>query len=312
MNKKSILFIKRISASRLKVKKIVYFLWKLKNFSAFLLLLFCGCSSSEKSSELLFLENVMIREAGLYVLMGSKPMSTFEIDAGFPETEEEKKRYYRDYLRAQNSASKQSLMSYEQFSKQCDNSLHFHYKHLWETWQAKMLQEVGPCYLFVARKNPYGERRKSGLFINVPHTLLTLKKYYQEFVEMNGAPFDPQQVLNEISDENSSFWEKAFHSNYTQGLLLGYGRKNAFAFSWQVENNIMASALPLLNEPTFKQDIAISDLQLPSVQVFSLGDEILETYKRERSQILDELKNKDFEAAVMQWLQKGRSKNQSS
>lgn len=250
----------------------------------------------------------MIREGGLYVLMGSKPMSTFEIDAGYPESEEEKLRSYQEYLGVLNRESSRSApMPYEDFSRQCDSSFHLHYRHLWAEWQARRQDNVGPCYLFVARKNPYGEHRESGLFVNIPHTLLTLKKYYQEFAEVNGGLFDPQKVLDEISDERSSFWEKIFHSNYTKGLLLGYGRKNAFAFSWQAENHITTPAVqaePVCGE-LIKQSVTISDLQLPSVQVYSLGDDVLETYKRERTQILNELKGKDFESVVLRWLQKG-------
>src|SRR3972149_6054614 len=56
------------------------------------LLLFSSCQRTikeplpERQLCRLFLEHLMIREGGLYTLLGSKPMTEFEINEGFPET----------------------------------------------------------------------------------------------------------------------------------------------------------------------------------------------------------------------------------
>lgn len=256
----------------------------------------------------MFLKNVMIREGGLFVLMGSKPMSTFPIDNGYPETEEESKKYYVEYLTLLKKENSSSLLTYEDFSEKCKNNIHLHTRSLWDTWQKRMKNYVGPRYQFVVRKSPFGQGRQGGLFINIPNTLLTLKCYYQEFAEIYGAPFDPEQVLNEIGNENSSFWEHIFQSNYAQGLLLGYGRNNSFAFSWQITNHL--SFFPITNkeqqvEPLLKSSITLSDLPLPPICVYSVGDRVLANYKKERKEILKQFQGKDFETLTKEWLQHG-------
>ena len=283
---------------------------KLRKLAIIFLFLFSGCSSNDKSEELLFLENVMIREGGLYVLMGSKPMCSFPIeDSGFPESDEEIERAYNLYASEIGSISpKESPISYDKFLQNCRNCTHLHHRKLWETNEKKLKASVGPRYRFVVRRNPFGEQRKTGLFINVPNMLLTLKKYYQEFLEVYGKAFEPEVVLNELSDENSAFWSSVFSSNYTQGLLFGYGRHNSYEFDWQMKN---APDFPHISnneyeiETLMRRNIKFSDLRLPSISIYSVNDNKIEKYRKEREQILKELDGKDFEQTVKMWLGKG-------
>jgi hypothetical protein len=270
------------------------------------LIFLCCCSSSDKSEEQLFLENVMIRNCGLYVLMGSKPMCTFDIDNCYPETREDYELYFKKhYVGTEYETLYKLPLSNADFSKVYKEDMYLHTKRLWNAWVQKMNYLVGPRYRFVVRRAPFERNLEEGLFINIPNLLLTLKTYYQDFVECYGGPFNPQEVLDQISDIESPFWNKMFTCNYTQGLLLGYGQKNSFNFSWQMENKLNLPKISFSEqsiETLLKENLDTNDLQLPPISVYHLGDEVLEKYYREREQILQEFKRKDFVTVVKSWL----------
>jgi hypothetical protein len=255
-----------------------------------------------KSDELKFLENVMIRSGGLYVLMGSKPMIDFPIDSGFPETEAEcTQQYERDLLSFEHS------ISYTKYLEACKSCRHLHHRSLWNAWEKQMNNYLGPCYRFVA-VNLKG--RTTGFFINIPSTLITLKTYYQEFAEVNGGSFSPEQVIDEIGNQDSLFWTKLFQSSYTIGLLLGYGKRNSFLF--HCEQNGEKFILPRFVDlerklaADSKRDVQVEDLPLPEFCTFCLGDEVMENYKQQRQQIIREFRGKNFETETKHWLGIGK------
>lgn len=289
------------------------FLPELKQKFIIILLIFAvGCSKGKKTEERLFLENVMIRNGGLYVLMGSKPMIDFPIDSGYPETAEECAEDYQEYrTRLKEEGSEASILSYDQYSALCNRSIHHHTRKLWEEWEKKMQEFVGPCYRFVALKTFSSTQKRIGLFLNVPNTLFVLKQYYPEFVQAAGAPFDPAQVIDEISNEDSPFWSRVFQSDsYVIGLLLGYGRRNSFVFDWESKNHLFLPRYSDVekNIKALRMDnIDVANLPLPGFCVFSLGDEMMENYKLQREQIIKEFRGKNFEEIVKQWLGMGRA-----
>lgn len=280
----------------------------------FLLLVFCGCVHESKSDEVFFFENVMIREDGLYVLLGSKPMSSFPIeDGGFPETEAEIGQSYALYLSEINVGNlKETPVTYDEFRKNCQRSVHLHFKKLWESVQDKLNDCIGPRYRFAVRKNPFGERRKGGLFINVPNTILVLKRNYQEFEKVFGGPFDPDIILDEIEIEDSLFWSKVFCSDYLKGLLFGYGRRSSCEFEWRMKHGFIIPRLVIEGqeiEPLMKENIKVKDLRLPNMSVYSCTNRKLEKYKRERELIIKELEGKDFITSVKAFLSVGLAEN---
>lgn len=256
----------------------------------------------------------MIREDGIYVLAGSKPMSSFPIeDSGFPETEEEIKRSYQLYLsEIQDKNLKDLQVPYEEFAEHCYLSSHLHHKRLWDAVKEKISSFVGPRYRFVVRRNPYGERRKSGLFINIPNMIAKLRRHYHEFAREYGTSFDPETILDEISNEDSVFWNKVFTSNYLLGILFGYGHMNAYEFDWRSKHALSMERLQIKGQeemPLMKQKITIKDLRLPNISVYSVTDKKLEKYRHERESIIKEFDGKDFEKIVKAWLSEGISKD---
>jgi len=246
----------------------------------------------------------MIRECGLYVLMGSKPMVSFSVKSGIPETEEEYKEHYPRYISyLKENHPKDTIPSYEEYKNASEENAYMLDARLWENWKAKMKDYVGPNFQFVVRKMPFGEGNVEGLFLNKCSTLYLLTRYYREFEQVYGASFEPKKVLNEISEENSGFWECVFRNHYTQGLLFGYGPRNSYFFDWQSENNFpfprrfFQDVVPFVNKK-----IKVSDLRLPIISMYFLGDDVLENYKLQRQEILAEFANKDFETTVKKWL----------
>ena len=249
--------------------------------------------------------------------MGGRTRSSFPIeDSGFPETDEEMKQAYELYLSEINAGHlKETPVSYKEFTDNCRSMVHLHHKRLWNTVKSKLENYVGPRYRFVVSRNPYGERRKCGLFINVPNTIIQLKRHYQEFAKLYGKPFDPETILDEISNEESDFWNKVFRSNYLLGILFGYGYQNSYEFDWRMRNSFSTPRLKVEGQelmPLIKEKITIEDLRLPNISVYSVTDRKLKKYRKERKAIIKELKGKDFEKTIKAWLTEGAQKGNTS
>ncbi len=249
----------------------------------------------DKNEEALFLENVMIRHAGLYVLMGSKPMVEFPIDSGFPETEEECRKCW-----AQRS---QDLKSYPDYLEGCLNSSHLHYRKLWDVWSHQLHNTISSSFRMFAI-NISG--RNYGFFVNIPSLLFVIKMHYRELVDIAGKEFNPEELLREIENPQSLFWDLFCRSHYAKGLFFGYGSRNSFLFNYERNNdNIL---FPRLNDfdaiadLATRRDLDITDLSLPSFASFSLGDEIIEQYRYQRAHIIQILKSKPFVKTVKEWM----------
>lgn len=267
------------------------------------LLFLLSCSKPEKTPEVLFLENAMIREKGLYVLLGSKPMSSFYIEDAFSEAAE--KSRYEKYL-LEIHAKNSSPTNYEEFKKQHALPLRLHYRELWNKWNDKMQASISPCYRFISRKAPFGHESDFGLFINVPRTTYILKEHHESFSQITGISFDPFKILDEISDNCSLFWEKAFQSHYLMGLLFGFGEMNAFFFDWGAKHNFFpySQEIDIDQQPSVwdKAHVSYFDLKLPLFGVYSINDSSLKNYRKERNYIMKQLKGKNFMKVVMEWL----------
>lgn len=279
-----------------------------------------ACESPELLS--IFLENLMIRDAGLYTLLGSKPMTLFDITCSVEETEEDIAQSYERTLQYY-ALSKQNpekypvskeLPDYEEFKMICLSRRKTHQflnrKRLWQAWVA----EKGTCanltYILTSRKV---RDEPMGLFINIPSTLYILKKYRTEFVELTGIQFDLATILESIEDENSFFWEKVCENHYLLGLLLGYGEKNAYLFDWVRTKSLSLASVSTLRFPELsrlncytkqilKRKVSIEELPIPYFVSFEINDEKIECYLKEREKIISFLKDKDFTSFVLRCL----------
>ena len=167
-----------------------------------------------EDSEILFLENLMLREGGLYTLLGSKPMTEFNVIDRLDKTEEDFAKSYQDLKEFLEQAKQKPkhpnantpLPSYERFREKRialrDDCKFCERKEIWEKWLAKRGFISIPLYKLLARGK--GEK-KLGLFINVVQVRYILKKYQNEFSQIVQVEFDPDTIIDSVSDENSIF-----------------------------------------------------------------------------------------------------------
>lgn len=258
----------------------------------------------------------MIREKGLYVLMGTKPLSCFEVEDIYSENAV--RIAYKNYLKNQAVPA----MNFEEFQEQYKKTvpklpLRLCFETLWKYWCETKADSISPCYRFVARRAPFNHEVSFGLFINVPSTTYILKKNYESFSQITGIPFDPNTIIDEISDNGSLFWEKVFHNHYLMGLLFGFGERNAFIFDWGSQHEAFLpdqQGIKFCDKRFIDQNkphVSPKDLKLPLFGSFSLCDSNLENYKKEQKQIINRFKRKDFVTVVMDWLAPTDSMNLS-
>ncbi len=277
---------------------------------------------NQNDSVTLFLETLLLREAGLYTLLGSKPMTEFDVTSTCGETEEDMVRSYKELSRFLELAKHDSehyhangvvLPDYEEFKKKSisrGKALKFlDKKKVWDGWLNANEITLNPIYKLITR----GSSNKVGLFINVPQMMCALKKYQNEFTLITGVQFDVATILDSIEENHSVFWEKVFSSHYLHGLLLGYGEKNAYLFDWVRKQSLPLNSVSILRFPELtrfnqytkkilKKDITVNDLPIPYFVSFEINDEEVERYSKERERILNFLKDKDFVSFSLQCL----------
>lgn len=284
-------------------------------------------TSSDKEEDIrIFLENLMIRESGLYTLLGSKPMTLFNMTDSVDISEEGLLKSYlelKKFMEKTESDSephkaKISLPDYETYKNKCFIGYKafpfFHKKRLWEVWQAAYPHLSTPLYkLFSRRLSKEKPDAMVGLFINVPQTVHVLRKYRSEFYQFTGMEFDTDKILDTIEDENSIFWDRVLTNHFLLGLLLGYGEKNAYLFDWITKNTLSPQSMSIARFPelsrieqdvkkTMKKSITIEDLPIPYFVTFEISDETVERYKKEREKIIPFFKDKDFVPCVLRCL----------
>ena len=264
-----------------------------------------------KDSITLFLENMMIREDGLFTLLGSKPMTQFDITGTLSETEEELKQEYEE-AKAFLEKCKQdpehfhsdvmTIPEYKEFREKClkyKHALRFHqHKKLWENWLHEKGCISNQIYKLTSRED-------NGLFINIPNAIYILEKYYADFSEITGFKFDVNTILDSIDDNASTFWNMVFKNHYLFGLIMGYGQKNSYLFDWVQQNSLSLNAISLcrfkelsrLNQHinvTRKLNVTVHDLEIPYFASFDIDNEDVERYSREREKIIHFLKDKEL------------------
>lgn len=249
----------------------------------------------------------MIRENGIYVLTGSKPMSSFPIENGTPNSEDELHLAYLDYIA---EFPRKIKPSYDSYIRSLEPEPFQNFQKQWEVWRETYANRVDRRYLFGVRRAPFGKGVLQGYFINVPNAIFILFEHYRVFRDIYGKEFDPNNILDEFSSENSEFWDKILKNHYATGLLYGFGNFNSFAFDWEERNFKRADKTDVLSqridEESFsillKKDLRITDLQIPRFGSYRLEDRCLDVYKKERSAIQKEFKRCPFKEKVLDLL----------
>jgi len=267
----------------------------------FLLFIFVSpyLTKKEKSLETLFLENVMLREWGLYVLMGSKPMSEFRVNKSCPYEEGDIRSRYLRYVETLNGLTDfiWDIPTLSEYRFQCKSAKHQHSDRLWDAWRRQESHRASSKFLFIVRTD---KGYTGGFFINVPRTIAVLERHYSSFSEVYGKAFEPDLVMKEIRNSESPFWSAVINDHVTFGLLFGYGERNSRRFSTYVNGEIddfSQEGMPDIDMMIFLQEeknISLSNLTTPIFRSFLEKDPVHEQYCRERDQILEAFNGRDF------------------
>lgn len=287
--------------------------------------------SKEKSETALFLENLMIREGGLYTLMGTKPITEFDIDGTLEESEEDIKKSYDemkafleraelekkkpDRERTAFNPNNLSVPTYEKYKIRCEKNrdlLKFlNHKKLWFEFR-KRYKNLDLKFMLFSRNFP-GEENNIALFVNIPNLVYVLHHHYEEFSKRTEVTFDPKEIVFQINNETSVFWNKVFKDHFLKGLVYGYGERSAYLFEWSDEHletihkdrRAFFSNKDRLKEVSnflVKSNIQVSDIPIPEFFHFGIVDSKKIEYEMEREKIIKFFQNKDFTETTIEIL----------
>ena len=256
---------------------------------------------NKKENLTLFLENLMVRYGVLYTLIGTKPVTEFDIEETIEETEEDIKQSYLDlkeFIEKKGNdvtdvaLQQVKLPTYEEFRLRCIKNRkllgHLNHKKLWLDFR-KHIGVLDPKFCILDKKSPYTER-PFGLFVNIPNLVYTLYHYRTIFMERTELTYNPEEIVFQIKDEDSVFWNRVFKDHFLSGLIYGYGERSAYLFEWSdkhLKTNKKEKGDFACNEEQLKKrvklivktDIQVSDLSLPEFFYFGVTDSKMSEYR---------------------------------
>ena len=285
--------------------------------------LYADSSSIQVNYETLFIENLMLRDGGLFTLLGSKPMILFNITDDLERTEEEFIKGYQEEKESLEKAKQEpsninvniAIPTYKEFKEKQlwlrEKNQFRERKKIWEEWVSKRGCISTPIYKLIAREIG---NDKWGLFINVLQMHYFLNKYHNEFAQIVQVEFDPNTIIDSIGNETNVFWQKVFKNHFLLGLLLGYGEKNAYLFDWIRRNSVPLESIVIHLFPAtsrlechtteiFKKNVTIADLVIPYFASFEIDDQELERYVKEKKKIVSFISDQELVPFVLKCFQ---------
>lgn len=240
-----------------------------------------------------FFRDYFLEGSAIYTLFGTKPISQVLIISA---NEKERIESMMPHMQNMDEDEKTNVLKeLQEYSQNYDLDKN------WEKWIAwKKTQGPSP-FLFAKRSSD--SLMSSGYIINVREVIWSLQKHYALFSRELGQDFDPVEVALEFENLQSTFWDKVFASHLLQGILHGYGERNAYFFARQMDQSTTQEEQEKCCN-LFKSEIvknkeegSLADLQLPSFRSYQLPygeDPMIARYKREKEYIQEKLKGKDF------------------
>ena len=250
----------------------------------------------------------MIEDSGVFVLFGSKPLS----EAGF----------LNDVMERPNSPYKRNLFkgweAWEKIKKNIDVSQYILLK------KTKKIRLLWP-----GEKERRAEQEfQEFIFLDVQKTAYVLAENYEFFRKFVGMDFHPLEVVFDIENPDSPFWNKIFkekplamyspewvNAQMIAGLLYGFGEKNVLMWTWKQEfESREGKVAEFVNKAPFRgssNDDALGNfrtsnlncLDIPGFIAFE-GDETVEMYNQEKKKIQQIYRGKDFLEVTLRQLSK--------
>ncbi len=320
------------------------------------LLVACSTPSSKKSEKFdlteeehacleKFFRYFMLHETAIYTLAGSKPLTVMPL---FYEdmTEEqlrEDERNERVYFLLNRNNKKDmefynSLSFLEKEEKAyliAEEDFIYPIEDLWDRWE-KIQNRFPIKKKFLLVKKEWITDSWKSLFprckaiydvflVDILKTALIIQENYELFKHAVGYDFDPLEVVFELENTTSKFWdqlrgEEGWKYATLWGILYGFGRENAFSYTWKGRNTkepnrteqekLWTVSLPSWSScktrpsPTDKGAFTLSNFTIPVFKSFSEKDPVVTKYEAERENIKRLYKGKDFVAYTLDLLTK--------
>jgi hypothetical protein len=234
-------------------------------------------SVADKAWMTKFFQDILLDQSAIYTLWGSKPMTLIQISY---YTDEEILAYY-------NQLTEKEKKEVELFD---DYDLDMN----WEKWEKVKKLFPSQRHLFFKKELTEDGKIARVYFVNLFQTAYILQQNYSIFRNVVGFDFDPVKIVYEIQDPKSEFWNKSLVHAGLQGILFGYGLKNALAFQWKhwEAAPFLKGVTPRGSTQTLKR-ATIQDFPIPGFMIFT-DYNIVDQYEKERETIQRIYKNRDF------------------
>ncbi|MBX7066152.1 MAG: hypothetical protein K1X28_02865 [Parachlamydiales bacterium] len=219
-----------------------------------------------------FFEELLLEHGGAYTLFGSKPITIEDL---ISNEDFEKVRIY--------------LQEHPEIET-IQGGIERKFEEGWNIWKTRMkkssrfiLKEIdlNGCHYCV--------------FMNKKAVVETLLKYYDDFKQIVGKDFDPEQEVIAFSKGKTSFWHTLLLDHKAQGILFGYGYANASKFYNECRKSLGPSEN---NDPRLKAECVLNNKPF-RIPIFSIIEEnesqkLIKFYKEERERIKSIYQGRDF------------------
>lgn len=235
-----------------------------------------------------FFNDLFLEEGAIFTLWGSKPLTIVPL---YLFSDEEMRDLYN-----QLSEKEKSQVT---IIKNYDLPTNW---RKWETFQKQL--NIKKFALFL-RENLENPKIPDIWFVNILETALQIEIHHEIFTRILGFDFETEQVILEIQDPSSIFWNKILSEPLLLGILYGYGKYNAICFHWKhSKNGAIDRSLSFTFSATPKLGCSsIKNFPLPVFASFSNNDPIIEKYKGERREIKKIYNRKNFIPLTLKKLQ---------
>ena len=193
----------------------------------------------------------------------------------------------------------------------------YDFEETWRLWEENL--DKTRMNKFILTHFPNSTDFDFVYLLNITELATVIKKHYQLFQKYLGFDFDPLEVVIDIQNEHSLFWNKIFNGEPSDqericliGILFGYGLENSYPFSL-VFNNHRASASRKFTSYLFNQmtrnvkqkkvkKFSTTSFSIPGFRAFSDQNPTTLKYEKERNEIIKYYKGKDLNQATLQLL----------
>lgn len=279
-----------------------------------------------------FFRYFLFHENAIYTLAGTKPLTcmTLLYDA-IPESQnrEDHPEAFNYFLLNRNNPRDRTF--YENLSEQDKGFLireqDFIYPitTFWEKWEKFSERfQLKKSFLLIKKERPFDQWKDffpnykemcDVYFVNVLQTALVIQENYALFKQTVGYDFDPLEVVFELENQHSQFWdrihgEEGWKYSSLWGLLYGFGKENAFSYLWRgrhlkeshrsdkekqwalsLKRRGSAETRPACTD---KGAFTLSHFSIPIFMSFSEHDPLITKYENEKKQIEQLYEGKDF------------------